>query len=256
MHSNGPVRPVVETRAYPDRVLTDRHGFHQLLVGLAGALELESAGRLTRVTRGVLVPVASGEEHHYLAPGDNRVLVLDLPVAWCEALAFEPLVERRARRLPETLVAHGEKLGGTGQALACWLQLALAAEGRRAATPRLKLLELLPAIRRDLTHPWRVAEMATRCHLAEAVFARQFRALTGLSPHEWLVRQRLAHACELLQVGGASLTEVAQACGFADSAHFSRSFRRQHGISPSEWRRSAACGTLEKGQDSTSSGDE
>lgn len=244
--------PVIETRHYPDRVLTDRHGFHQLLLGLDGALELESAGRLVHVTRGVLAPVASGDVHHYLAPGDNRVVVLDLPEAWCETLAFEELIVGQARRLPEVLVVQGEGLGGSVPALGNWLGLALAAGGRRLAPPRLKLLELLPAMRGDLARPWRVADMARRCHLAEAVFARQFRALTGQSPHEWLVRERLALARELLRVDDASLTEVAQACGFADSAHFSKSFRQRHGVSPSEWRLAASDRTSLRGQDSTS----
>lgn len=247
--------PLVETRSYPERELSDRHGYHQLLLGLDGALELESAGRLAHVIRGVLAPVASGDVHHYLAPGDNRVLVLDLPETWCEALAFEGLFDGQARRLPETLVAQGEGLGGSSEALAGWLQQALSTGGRRLAPPRLKLLELLPAMRRDLAHPWRVAEMARRCHLAEAGFARQFRVLTGQSPHQWLMRQRLNRACDWLQAGNASLTQIAQACGFADSAHFSRSFRQRHGVSPSEWRRLALmAGGMSKGQDSTSAG--
>ncbi|MCE8021123.1 helix-turn-helix transcriptional regulator [Halomonas sp. MCCC 1A11036] len=245
--------PLVETRSYPDRELTDRHGFHQLLLGLDGALELESAGRLTHVTRGVLAPVASGDVHHYLAPGDNCVLVLDLPEAWCEALAFEELILSQARRLPERLAVQGKGFCGSGQMLAGWLQQVLAAGGRRLAPPRLKLLELLPAMRADLAHSWRVGEMARRCHLAEAVFARQFRALTGQSPHEWLVCERLALARELLRVDNASLTEVAQACGFADSAHFSKTFRQRHEVSPSEWRRLALVkDAASRGQDSTS----
>ncbi len=245
--------PLVETRSYPDRELSDRHGFHQLLLGLDGALELEAAGRLIHVTRGVLAPVASGDLHHYLAPGDNRVLVLDLPEGWCEALALEGLFEGSARRLPEPLVNQGKRLGGTDQALARWLELALGAGGRRLVPPRLKLLDLLPAMRADLAHPWRVAGMARRCHLAEAVFARQFRALTGQSPHEWLVRERLALARERLLIDNVSLTEVAQTCGFADSAHFSKSFRQWHAVSPSEWRRLALMKrAAARGQDSTS----
>jgi AraC-like DNA-binding protein len=245
--------PLVETRSYPDRELSDRHGFHQLLLGLDGALELEAAGRLIHVTRGVLAPVASGDLHHYLAPGDNRVLVLDLPEAWCEALVLDGLFEGSARRLPAPLVAQGERIGGAEEMLARWLELALGASGRRLVPPRLKLLELLPAMRADLAHPWRVAEMARRCHLAEAVFARQFRALTGQSPHEWLVRERLALARERLLVDNVSLTEVAQTCGFADSAHFSKSFRQWHAVSPSEWRRLALVkGAAVRGQDSTS----
>ncbi|MGQ4877205.1 helix-turn-helix domain-containing protein [Billgrantia sp. LNSP4103-1] len=255
--------PLVEVRDYPDRVLTDRRDFHQLLLGLDGALELESAGRLVHVTRGVLTPVTSGETHHYLAPCDNRVLVLDLPESWCEALAFEGLFDGQARRLPEPLIACVPKLAaetlereerdGAGLLLASWLQRALASGGRRARSPRLRLLELLPAMRADLAHPWRVTEMARRCHLADAVFARQFRALTGLSPHEWLVRERLVRARDWLQAGNAPLTEIAHACGFADSAHFSRSFRCRHGVSPSEWRRASAGSQSQRRQDSTSS---
>jgi len=245
--------PLVETRSYPDRELSDRHGFHQLLLGLDGALELEAAGRLIHVTRGVLAPVASGDLHHYLAPGDNRVLVLDLPEGWCEALHLDGLFEGSARRMPEPLVTQGERLGDTDQTLARWLELALGAGGRRLAPPRLKLLDLLPAMRADLARPWRVAEMARRCHLAEAVFARQFRALTGQSPHEWLVRQRLALARERLLIDNVSLTDVAQTCGFADSAHFSKSFRQWHAVSPSEWRRLALMKrAAARGQDSTS----
>lgn len=252
MMSDSRELPSVEPRCYPDRVLCDRHGFHQVLLGLEGALEIEAAGRLSHVTRGMLVPIASGEIHHYLAPGDNRVLVLDLPEAWCETLSFEILLQRPARRLPEPLVVQGARLGNAGQAVAHWLELVLEGVGRCSVPPRLKLLDLLPAIRDDLAHPWRVAEMARRCHLAEAVFARQFRALTGLPPHEWLLRQRMTRACELLMNGNASLTEVAQACGFADSAHFSRSFRCRHGVSPSEWRRVMSSGNSTNRQDSTS----
>ncbi|MBZ9567117.1 AraC family transcriptional regulator [Modicisalibacter tunisiensis] len=230
--------PLVEARDYPDRVLSDRHEFHQLLLGLDGHVELEAAGRATRVAPGVLAPVAAGDVHHYLAPGDNRVLVLDLPVAWCQSLALEGLVSRPARRLSRALAEQGRGLDGrTPSALAGWLEAVLATGGRGVASPRLRLLHLLPAIRADLAHPWRVAEMAACCHLAEAAFARQFRALTGQSPHVWLTAQRLARARELLRDPRASLTEIALACGFADAAHFSRVFRRHVGRPPGEWRR-------------------
>jgi len=37
---------------------------------------------------------------------------------------------------------------------------------------------------------------------------------------------------------GASLAEVAEACGFCDVYHFGREFKRSVGISPAAWRRS------------------
>ncbi|QTF93092.1 AraC family transcriptional regulator [Halomonas sp. BM-2019] len=230
-------RPIIETRAYSDRVLTDRHAFHQLLLGLEGCVELEVGGRGVRVERGVLAPVGAGDEHHYLAPRDNATLVLDLPVAWCEALQLEALFEGRPRRLPATLAARGRHLGATGApALAGWLSEVLAEAAPFMHEPRLRLLRLLPEIEADLARPWRVRDWAARCHLAEAAFARQFRALTGQSPHAWLVARRLARARTLMGASLASLTEIALACGFGDAAHFSRVFRSRHGCSPRQWR--------------------
>lgn len=231
-------RPVIETRAYPDRVLTDRHGFHQLLLGLEGGVELEVGGRGVRVEPGVLAPIGAGDEHHYLAPRDNATLVLDLPVAWCEALRLEALFEGRPRRLPATLVTRGRHLGATdAPALVGWLSEVLCEAAPFVHEPRLRLLRLLPEVEADLARPWRVRDWAARCHLAEAAFARQFRALTGRSPHAWLVERRLGRARELMRESTASLTEIALVCGFADAAHFSRVFRARHGFSPRQWRR-------------------
>lgn len=230
-------RPVIETRAYPDRVLTDRHGFHQLLLGLEGGVELEVDGRGVRVEPGVLAPIGAGDEHHYLAPRENATLVLDLPVAWCEALQLAALFESRPRRLPAALMVRGRRLGAADvPALAGWLSEVLSEAAPLVREPRLRLVRLLPAIEADLARPWRVGDWAARCHLAEAAFARQFRALTGQSPHAWLVARRLARARTLMAESTASLTEIALACGFADVAHFSRVFRARHELSPRQWR--------------------
>ncbi|MHB0777538.1 helix-turn-helix transcriptional regulator [Halomonas sp. WWR20] len=231
------IRPVIEKRTYPPRVLTDRHAFHQLLLGLEGHVELEVAGRGVQVGAGVLVPIAAGDEHHYLAPGHNGCLALDLPVAWCETLELDIGNVSLPRRVPPLLLSQARQwVEASPIVLAGWLQMALSAPPARSASPRLRLIRLLPEVMADLARPWRVGEMAARCHLAEAAFARQFRALTGQTPHAWLTDQRLAQACRHMRDSCASLTEIALVCGFGDGAHFSRVFRRHHGCSPREWR--------------------
>jgi transcriptional regulator GlxA family with amidase domain len=70
-------------------------------------------------------------------------------------------------------------------------------------------------------------------------FARLFRATTGHSPMEFLMRARIAHSKHLLERGDRSICEVAAALGFCDQSHFTRTFRRLTGMSPRDFVRSA-----------------
>jgi AraC-like DNA-binding protein len=67
-------------------------------------------------------------------------------------------------------------------------------------------------------------------------FRTTFTAHTGLSPHQYLLEFRLAHARSLLAETRMSIKEVATQSGFGDEFYFSRLFRRKLHVSPSEWR--------------------
>lgn len=230
--------PTVENRRYPAQVLTHRHEFHQMLLGMEGGVEVDMPAGCVHVRRGVWVPIAAGAVHYSVAVGRHNCLVLDLPVAWCETLQLDELAEQRPRYLPEPLVRRAGALATLPPpALAEWLGLALEAGDTRPRAIRLRLIRLLPRVLADLAYPWRIREMAACCFMAEAAFARQFHALTGLTPHAWLVEQRLSEARRLMADCRASLTDIALACGFGGSAHFSRAFRQAHGCSPRLWRR-------------------
>ena len=64
-----------------------------------------------------------------------------------------------------------------------------------------------------------------------------FRAATGLTPHQYLLRVRVKQAQALLKDRSKRLIDVALACGFSSDAHFSRIFRQVVGATPSEYRR-------------------
>jgi AraC-like DNA-binding protein len=77
-----------------------------------------------------------------------------------------------------------------------------------------------------------VSQLARSVGMSMFHFTRVFTELTGLPPHRYLVRARLAAARRMLQ-GGASVTETCYACGFNNLSHFSRSFLRRFGETPS-----------------------
>lgn len=68
-------------------------------------------------------------------------------------------------------------------------------------------------------------------------FLRQFKALYGTTPHQYLIQKRLAKAKELLNDQNLSITEICHAVGFASLGSFSWMFRRHFGWSPEQLRK-------------------
>ena len=68
-------------------------------------------------------------------------------------------------------------------------------------------------------------------------FAAQFKAATGMRPHEYLLRQRIERAKELLAGSQPPLAEIALEVGFKAQAHFTTVFARIVGETPNAWRR-------------------
>jgi AraC family transcriptional regulator len=79
-------------------------------------------------------------------------------------------------------------------------------------------------------------DLAATVALSRFHFARRFRRSTDCSPHEYVLRQRVACARNLLARTDARLSEVAVACGFADQSHLNRVFKAQVGTTPGRFR--------------------
>jgi AraC family transcriptional regulator len=79
-------------------------------------------------------------------------------------------------------------------------------------------------------------EMAQSVGLSTAHFARMFRKSTGVTPHQFVLRQRLERAKAMLRAPDARVLDVAVACGFKTQQHFAQVFRDVCGVSPTEYR--------------------
>ena len=86
-------------------------------------------------------------------------------------------------------------------------------------------------------HHLSLADLARACSLSVSHFTRSFRQSTGVSPHRWLMQQRVYQAKELLDHGSLSIVQIAATCGFADQSSFTKAFTRSEGVAPGTWRR-------------------
>lgn len=68
-------------------------------------------------------------------------------------------------------------------------------------------------------------------------FARLFRQATGMSPYQFVLRQRIERAQQLLHDTEDPLLDIAYDCGFANQCHMTRVFRQHVGMTPRAYRR-------------------
>ena len=89
----------------------------------------------------------------------------------------------------------------------------------------------------NLTEPILLKDMSAVAQRSTAYFCRAFKRTFGRSPHAYLIDRRVKFAGDLMLESDATLSEIAQAAGFADQSHFCRHFRQVTGETPGAWRR-------------------
>jgi len=81
-------------------------------------------------------------------------------------------------------------------------------------------------------------ELAAIAQLSPYHFCRSFKRSTGLTPHQYVMRQRVERAKLLLKEGKMKVLEIALACGFTHQSHLNRHFKRLTGVTPKKFSKS------------------
>jgi AraC-like DNA-binding protein len=152
--------------------------------------------------------------------------------------------ERRSEACEMTVAAVGEfQHDGTSMALVFRFLAApresLPAPESRSVQhlPKWRLKRVMDYIEANLAEPISLSGLAEAAGLSPAYFAAQFRATTGLRPHEYLLRRRIREAQRLLLDPQRALVDIALSVGFQTQAHFTTVFKRFVGDTPCRWRR-------------------
>lgn len=99
-----------------------------------------------------------------------------------------------------------------------------------------QLLQVLDYIDAHLGREITLAELAELVDLSQFHFGRLFKQSLGLSPYQYLLRQRTERAKVLLRRSDQSIAEIAVECGFNSHSHLGRKFRQLTGITPKAYR--------------------
>lgn len=96
---------------------------------------------------------------------------------------------------------------------------------------------IIATMQREPEKLYDIDSLAHQAALSPSHFINQFKSLTGLPPHHFLLKCRLDEAKLRLRNTRLSITRIAQDLGFCTSQHFSTHFKRATGMKPLAWRR-------------------
>jgi transcriptional regulator GlxA family with amidase domain len=104
------------------------------------------------------------------------------------------------------------------------------------------LAGLLPWVAAHLDQPLTVADLARQANMSSRNLTRRFNAVTGLTPLQWLLTQRIYRAQELLETTSDSIEQIAAETGMGTAATLRRHFNRKIRVPPDTYRRTFRAG--------------
>jgi AraC-like DNA-binding protein len=250
------VSEVVCTFGPRDNPFEERHSGVSIAVVIGGTFEYRSHAGSELMTPGSLLLGSAGQAFecgHDHGAGDRCISFSYSPDyldRFDVAPAFRGMRVPPLRELSPLVARAAAGLGATSGI--CWEELAIelasaAAELDRGRSPEpagttaasaARVARLVRAIERDPGHPFDLDTMAREARLSPYHFLRMFRQVTGVTPHQHLLRRRLQRAAVRLAEEPTKIVEILLECGFGDVSNFNRTFRAEFGAAPRAWRRS------------------
>lgn len=82
-----------------------------------------------------------------------------------------------------------------------------------------------------------ISDLANELNITVNHLINQFKKETGLTPGQYLRRERLSQAARLLSSSKLSIQEISEHVGIIDSNYFTKLFHREYKETPTEYRR-------------------
>lgn len=240
---------IVCTAGPRDPRFEEQHTIPTIALVISGSFQYRTASGRAVMTPGSLLLGTPGqyfECSHEHAVGDRCISFQYDPRRFADAIP-----SGRSGRLPpvRSISALTSSVGAAlaGSSSVSWEEIAIALAGQTAhsadcvtldaesrVTRVVRMIDNEPAADVSLDH------LASEAHASPYHFLRTFQRVTGVTPHQYVLRMRLRRAAVRLATEPTRVIDVAFDSGFRDLSNFNRTFRAEFGVSPRMYRRQFA----------------
>ena len=91
-------------------------------------------------------------------------------------------------------------------------------------------------INNHLNQSMKIKDLAEFLGISQFHFSRLFKQSTGISPHQYVMQQRIELAKRLLKKADMSIADIALDSGFNSQSHLGKYFRQMTGMTPKDYR--------------------
>jgi AraC family transcriptional regulator len=251
------VLDIVCTAGPPDRPFEERHAWASISMVMAGTFAYRSEHGSSLMSSGALLlgNMGAGFECSHQHGAGDRCISFQFTPAMLESIAGDagsrcavfhhgrlpalralaPLTARVTMAMNQPSVFEEIALELAGAVI----QLDRSS-GRGstmiAARDHGRIADVIQHLEKRVAEAHTLESLASIAEFSRYHFLRIFRRVTGVTPHQWILRARLREAAKLVVTTREPITEIALDVGFEDLSNFIRSFRAEFGVSPRIYR--------------------
>jgi len=106
----------------------------------------------------------------------------------------------------------------------------------RGGLPIVRLRKIEDYVHAHVSECISIDSLAELAELSAFHFSRVFKQATGITPLQFVTRERMLQAQQLIRETSRSLIEIALEVGYTSPSHFAQVFRRTVGMAPTQFR--------------------
>lgn len=241
---------------------------HVIAIQTDGQVQAERRlnGRLKReqIRAGDVCVVPAQTAHWIHSTGEQGLIFLSLDPDFLKQVAYDSIHSRQLELVPQfarpdplihqiglSLKSALQTSTGDSHFYADSLSVALAAHllqnysvhsvlsiVSHGSLPIAKVQLAMDYINDSLCEQLSLAAIAKTVDMSQYHFCRLFKQVTGMSPWQYVIQQRIEAAKRLLKKPQLSVVEASRLLGFSTQSQFTNFFCRHTGMSPTAYRKS------------------